>query len=65
MPGESHWEGNMRAGGGGREGLYAREVRDTLAGTGQSLSWSFRSLGSSTGPRTFQRIILKGGYGHR
>ena len=64
MPGESDWEGNMRAGGGGREGLDTREVRDTLAGTGQSLSCSFRSLGSSNGPGSFPRIILKAWYGH-
>ena len=65
MPGESDWEGSIRAEGGGREGLDTREVRDTLAGTGQSLSCSFRSLGISTGPESFQRIILKAGYGHR
>ena len=53
--GKRDWEGNMRAGGDGREGLDNMEVRDTLDG-------SFRSLVSSTGPVSFQRFILKVGY---
>ena len=60
--GKRDWEGNMRAGGDGREGLDSMEVRDTLDGTCQNLQCSFRSLVSSTGPVSFQRFILKVGY---
>ena len=35
--GKRDWEGNMRAGGDGREGLDSMEVRDTLDGTCQNL----------------------------
>ena len=35
--GKRDWEGNMRIGGGGREGLDTVEVMDTLDGTGKNL----------------------------
>ena len=45
-------EGSRKAGGGGTAGPDTREVRDTLAGTGQGLYCSFTSPGSSTGARS-------------
>ena len=65
IPIESDREEDLRAKGGEREGMDTRKVRDTLAGTGQGPSYSFRSLPSSTGPGSFRRIISKAGYDHR
>ena len=60
-PGENDYMGSRKVGEGGSEGLDTREVKDTLADTGWSLSFSFRSPGSSTGPKRQQRNIRKAG----
>ena len=52
QPGENNWAGSIKAGGGTKEGPDTREVRDTLAGTGLSLSICFRSPGSSPSLRS-------------
>ena len=60
-PGETDWMGIRKAGLGGSAGSNTREVRDTLADTGWSLSCSFMLSGSSTGSRSLQRNVMKAG----
>ena len=49
---ENDWERIRMAGRTHRKGPDTREFRDTLAGNGQSLPYSFRFPGSLTGPRS-------------
>ena len=58
-PDDNDWEGISKGRGGGSAGPDSRDVKDTLAGTGQSLPASFRSPVSSTCPRSSKGIQEK------